>query len=107
MLHTGFYDRDQIIDTPFYQNYGDAISNGKVPYRDFGLEYPPGALPVFAVPSLLRSPDGDLDGYRTRFEAEMLVCGGLAVLFALSALLSMDAGPVRMGLALGFTAMAP
>jgi hypothetical protein len=107
VLHTGFYDRDQIIDTPSYQKYGDAISNGKVPYRDFGLEYPPGALPVFAVPSLLRSPDGDLDGYRTRFEAEMLVCGGLAVLFVLSALLSTNAGPVRMGLALGFTAVAP
>src|SRR5436190_1354269 len=106
-LHVGFYDRSQIIDTPFYQNYGDAIANGEVPYRDFGLEYPPGALPVFVLPSLLRSPDGDLDGYTPRFEAEMLVCGGLAVLFVLSALLSMDAGPVRMGLALGFTGIAP
>ena len=107
MLHRGFYRPRQIIDTPVYQRYGDAIANGKVPYRDFGLEYPPGALPVFAVPSLLRSPDGDLDGYRTGFEAEMLVCGGLAVLFVLSMLLRLDAGPVRLGLALGFAALAP
>jgi Glycosyltransferase family 87 len=107
ILHRGFYRHAQIVDTPVYQNYGDAIANGKVPYRDFGLEYPPGALPVFAIPSLLRSPEGDLDRYRDRFEAEMLVCGGLAVLFVLSALLSLGAGPVRLGLALGFTALAP
>jgi hypothetical protein len=106
-LHRGFYRHSQIVDTPVYQNYGDAIANGKVPYRDFGLEYPPGALPVFAIPSLLRSPDGDLERYRDRFEAEMLVCGGLAVLFVLSALLSLGAGPARLGLALGFTALAP
>jgi hypothetical protein len=106
-LHRGFYRHSQIVDTPVYQNYGDAIANGKVPYRDFGLEYPPGALPVFAIPSLLRSPDGDLERYRDRFEAEMLVCGGIAVLFVLSALLSLGAGPARLGLALGFTALAP
>jgi Glycosyltransferase family 87 len=106
-LHRGFYRHSQIVDTPVYQNYGDAIADGKVPYRDFGLEYPPGALPVFAIPSLLRSPDGDLSGYRDRFEAEMVVCGGLAVLFVLSALLSLGAGPLRLGLALGFTALAP
>jgi Glycosyltransferase family 87 len=107
VLHRGFYRHSQIVDTPVYQNYGDAIANGKVPYRDFGLEYPPGALPAFVIPSLLRSPDGDLDRYRDRFEAEMLVCGGLAVLFVLSALLSLESGPVRLGLALGFTALAP
>ena len=107
VLHRGFYRHSQIVDTPVYQNYGDAIANGKVPYRDFGLEYPPGALPAFVIPSLLRSPDGDLDRYRDRFEAEMLVCGGLAVLFVLSALLSLEAGAVRLGLALGFTALAP
>jgi hypothetical protein len=107
VLHRGFYRHSQIVDTPVYQNYGDAIANGKVPYRDFGLEYPPGALPAFVIPSLLRSPDGDLDRYRDRFEAEMLVCGGLAVLFVLSALLSLEAGAARLGLALGFTALAP
>jgi glycosyl transferase family 87 len=107
VLHVGFYRHSQIVDTPVYQNYGDAIADGKVPYRDFGLEYPPGALPVFAIPSLLRSPAGDLTGYRHGFEVEMLVCGGLAVLFVLSALLSLEAGPVRLGLALGFTAVAP
>ena len=40
-LHAGFYERSQIIDTPIYQRYGDAMANGQVPYRDFQLEYPP------------------------------------------------------------------
>jgi hypothetical protein len=107
LLHKGFYRHDQIVDTPVYQNYGDAIANGKVPYRDFGLEYPPAALPLFVVPSLLRSPEGDLNAYRTWFEVEMVVVGELGVLFVLAALLSLEAGPVRLALALGFAALAP
>ena len=107
VLHAGFYKRSQIIDTPIYQRYGDAMANGRVPYRDFQLEYPPAALPAFVIPSLLRSNDGDLRGYRSGFEAEMLVCGALALLFMLSILLSLEAGSVRIGAALGFAALAP
>jgi glycosyl transferase family 87 len=106
-LHRGFYRHSQIIDTPIYQRYGDAIANGRVPYRDFALEYPPAALPVFAVPSLLRSQHGDLENYRNWFEAEMLVCGGLLLAFMLSVLLRLEAGPLRMGAALAFSALAP
>jgi hypothetical protein len=106
-LHVGFYRHSQIVDTPVYQRYGDAIAKGRVPYRDFRLEYPPAALPVFALPSLLRSPAGDLSGYRDGFEAEMLVCGALTLAFMLSILLSLDAGGLRVGAALGFAALAP
>ena len=106
-LHVGFYRHSHIADTPIYQRYGDAIANGQVPYRDFQLEYPPAALPVFVLPSLLRSDDGDLNGYRTGFEAEMLVCGALTLAFMLSILLSLEAGPLRTGAALGFAAVAP
>jgi hypothetical protein len=106
-IHVGFYRHSQIRDTPIYQRYGDAIANGQLPYRDFGLEYPPAALPGFAIPSLLRSDEGDLAGYRNGFEAEMLVCGAFALAFMLSVLLRLEAGPVRLGLALGLAALAP
>ena len=39
--------------------YGDALLAGRVPYRDFFVEYPPGAIPLFAaalaVPRRLRT----------------------------------------------------
>jgi hypothetical protein len=107
VIHLGFYRHSQISDTPIYQRYGDAIVDGQVPYRDFALEYPPGALPVFAIPSLLRSKAGDLAPYRSGFEAEMLLCGAFALAFMLYVLLRLDAGPVRTALALGLAAAAP
>ncbi len=106
-IHRGFYRHSQIIDTPIYQRYGDAIADGRVPYRDFGLEYPPAALPVFVIPSLLRSPDGDLGGYRDGFEAEMLVLGALTLAFMLSVLLRLGASTARLALGLGLAAAAP
>ena len=69
LVHVGFWAHDQIVDTPTYQRYGDLIVNhGKVPYRDFPLEYPPGALPVFAFPSVF----GDYD---QAFAWLMAACG--------------------------------
>jgi len=46
LLHQSFWGRHQLVDTPLYEAYADAIRAGDVPYRDFAIEYPPGALPV-------------------------------------------------------------
>lgn len=75
-LHYGFYTRGLLSDTPVYERYGDrVVERGDVPYRDFAVEYPPGALPVFVLPSLVAdSPNG----YRAAFEVLMLVCGAVA-----------------------------
>ena len=106
-LHTGFYRDGQVIDTPTYQRYGDAIANTLVPYRDFGLEYPPAALPVFAMPAVLRPIEGDLSSYQRWFEAEMFVCGALSLVLMLVVLIRLDADPLRLRLALGLAAGAP
>jgi hypothetical protein len=106
LLHEGFYTRHQIIDTPIYQRYGDAMADGQVPYRDFALEYPPAALPFFVLPSLMTS-SGDLDGYRQGFEALMIVCGVLTLAFMLSVLTRLDSGAARLWTVLGFAAIAP
>jgi len=79
VIHVGFYEREQIVDTPVYESYGQAMEEGQVPYRDFAVEYPPGALPVFLLPALA---DSD---FRTVFEWLMALCGcGLVVAVALA-----------------------
>jgi hypothetical protein len=95
LLHEGFYARDQIVDTPIYERYGEAMSDGEMPYRDFRMEYPPAALPVFWLPTL---GGGDSDDYRRRFEG---LLGGLGVASVLlvAALTSSFWAPVFVGAA--------
>jgi hypothetical protein len=79
VIHVGFYEREQIVDTPVYESYGEAMEAGQVPYRDFAVEYPPGALPVFLVPAVA---DSD---FRVVFEWLMALCGcGVVVAVALA-----------------------
>jgi hypothetical protein len=103
-LHQGFYQREQIVDLPVYENYGEAMTRGDVPYRDFGVEYPPAALPVFLVPAL---GDGDSETYRRRFEGLMAAFGAVAVVCVALALAALGAGIGRMAAAVGFVALAP
>jgi hypothetical protein len=103
-LHQGFYKRDQIVDLPVYENYGEAMTRGDVPYRDFAVEYPPAALPVFLVPAL---GDGDSDTYRRRFEGLMAGFGAVLVVCVALALAALGAGFGRLVAAVGFVALAP
>jgi hypothetical protein len=106
LLHVGFYDRDQIRDTPVYQGYGDRILDGEMPYRDFELEYPPGALPTFALPSLVAG-EGDESEFRRGFETLMWVSGAICLLGVMSTLAALKASPRRLLAATGFVALAP
>jgi uncharacterized membrane protein len=105
VLHRGFYRRDQIVDTPVYQGYGDAMLDGKVPYLDFRVEYPPAALPVFLLPAI---GDGhDERTYRRNFERLMVFCGLLAIVGVAIVLSALRAEPERLFATLGFAALAP
>jgi glycosyl transferase family 87 len=106
LLHIGFYTRDQVVDTPIYQRYGDAIADGQVPYRDFALEYPPGALPVFVLPSLAAGED-DREGYERAFEVLMCLCGAGLLAAMVGVLDGLGATSLRAAGALAFAALAP
>ena len=109
LLHVGFYTRDQVLDTPVYQTYGNAIARGDVPYRDFAVEYPPGALPMFALPGLAK-PGHDqfvTPGFRHTFEALMWLCGAAALVAGAVTLGVLRAGAARLWSALAFVALAP
>ena len=105
LLHHGFYASDQIVDTPIYQGYGDAMRHGRLPYRDFPLEYPPAALPVFLLPAL--GDHQQLPAYSRSFERLIWLCGLLALAGCALALVALRAGPERLASALGFVALAP
>ncbi len=93
LLHVWFYSHNAAGDVPLFESYGQAVREGHVPYRDFPLEYPPGALPAFVVPALPGH------AYMTWFDWSMAVCGAACV--ALVALCR----PPRWGLA--FIAVSP
>jgi hypothetical protein len=60
-------------DIQEYFQYAQRTFEGQVPYRDFRLEYPPGALPVLLAP-------GPADhGYYDRFRILMLALGAAAI----------------------------
>jgi hypothetical protein len=79
-------------DVGIYSGYGLPVRHGLLPYRDFGLDYPPGALPAFIAPAYL----GD---YEAGFEWSMAVLG--ACIAAIVALLR----PGRAGIA--FVVVSP
>ncbi len=102
LLHTPFFAAEQIVDTPVYQSYGEAVLDGHVPYRDFELEYPPAALPVFVVPALAAAAE-----YGRYFDLLMLVCGAAAIALLALTLAAVGASPARLYAAAALAAVAP
>jgi hypothetical protein len=105
-IHHGWFTRSQLIDTPTYQSYGDAIARGEAPYRDFSLEYPPGALPVFVVPTGFVASQSPGD-YRSAFEDEMLALGIVLVLVVALTLSGLEARVARWLPGLAVVALTP
>ena len=95
LLDHGFYTRDRIVDTPIYQRYGEAMVDGEVPYRDFPVEYPPAALPVFLLPAI---GEGDLDDYERSFKG-LMAAFGVATVLLVAAVATSWWAPLFVGLA--------
>ena len=109
LLHVGFYKHKQVIDTPVYQRYGNAIADGKLPYRDFAVEYPPGALPMFALPGLAEPGSNQQvsAGFRRAFETLMWMCGAVALTAMAVVLRVLRRSDLNVWGALCFAAVAP
>jgi Glycosyltransferase family 87 len=104
LLHWGWYQHALILDTVEYHRYGEAMVDGHVPYRDFSVEYPPGALPAFVVPAV---GDPSFNFYNREFQILMALCGVGALAAMAAALRALGASPERTGAALGFFALSP
>jgi uncharacterized membrane protein len=74
----GLFRAARYRDVHLYQRYAESLLNGHVPYRDFFMEYPPGALAVFLPPAAATEAH-----YNAAFKALMALCGaGMLVLVA-------------------------
>jgi hypothetical protein len=104
LLHWGWYQHALILDTAEYHRYGEAMVNGHVPYRDFSVEYPPGALPAFVVPAV---GEPSFLVYNREFQVLMALCGVGALAAMAGALRALGASVERTAAALGFFALAP
>jgi Glycosyltransferase family 87 len=102
VLHMTPFDGFEIVDTPVYQDYGEAIAGGQVPYRDFALEYPPGALPIFWLPTLASG-----EHYRSAFEILMWICAAATLVAVGRALAALETPPRRALLTLAFVGVFP
>jgi hypothetical protein len=89
LVYAHVFQKWLIGDVRFYDNWGELIAGHRLPYGDFRLEYPPGAIPSFVAPVYLRKLAGYHGIYYDWFRAEVLVLGLLtiaAVAWALHAL---------------------
>jgi uncharacterized membrane protein len=77
LIHHGWYRLDRQWDTREYAKYARYIVvRGLFPYRDFSVEYPPLALPMFLIPRWIAG--NSFSGYMEVFELMMAACGVIA-----------------------------
>jgi Glycosyltransferase family 87 len=89
-------------DVGLYGDYAQALLDGRVPYRDFFVEYPPGGFAVFTPPALL--PD---DAYRQTFKVLMALLGVALLVVAALILVRLGASSGRLYATLAALALAP
>ena len=77
------------MDTSLFAEFGEHVLDGDIPYRDFALEYPPGALPAFVVPAFA----GDFNG---AFKTLQAAFGAAAAALAAVALAGLGARGGRL-----------
>jgi hypothetical protein len=86
-----FLDRPVPADVrDIYDAKGQRIVDGEIPYRDFSLEYPPGAVPAIALPAI---GGGE---YATRFRLLMWALAAGCVVLVAVGLAATGAGPLRL-----------
>jgi len=89
-------------DVPHYETFGKRVMDGEVPYHNFYLEYPPGALPAFVAPAAISAHH-----YVKTFKWLMAGLGCLTLVTTAIVLALLGAGPGRLALGLGAIVVAP
>ena len=98
----GLFRAARFRDVHLYGQFAHAVFDGSVPYRDFFMEYPPGALVVFLPPEVFGSAH-----YNAAFKSLMALCGAATIVAVALLLVRLAATRTRLWIALGLLALSP
>ena len=101
VVQLGYVQVSPFSDLGYFERYAAQVVRGMIPYRDFAIEYPPLAAPLFVAPKVAAGLlGGSLDpfaAYVLAFAAQMMLVD--AVLVGLVAIWGGGAGERRRRLA--------
>jgi hypothetical protein len=89
-------------DVPHYGDFANRVFAGGIPYHDFYMEYPPGALPAFLLPRAFGQ-----EHYRLAFKLLMIACWIVAIWCVARILERLDASRQQLRVALGAMVVTP
>jgi uncharacterized membrane protein len=98
----GLFRAARYRDVHLYQGFAHAVFDGRVPYRDFFMEYPPGALAVFLPPDVFGGQH-----YNAAFKVLMAACGAATIVVVALVLARLGATRARTWTALLLLAASP
>ena len=98
----GLFRAARFRDVHLYGGFAHAVFDGRVPYRDFFMEYPPGALAVFLPPQIFGTSH-----YNAAFKALMTLCGAATIVVLALLLVRFGAPRARLWTALLLFAVSP
>jgi uncharacterized membrane protein len=98
----GLFRAARFRDVHLYQGFAHSVFDGAVPYRDFFMEYPPGALAVFLPPELFGT-----EHYNAAFKTLMALCGAATIVVVALLLVRIGAGRARLWSAVMLFALSP
>jgi uncharacterized membrane protein len=99
----GLFRAQRYRDAHLYGQFADAVFHGRIPYRDFFMEYPPGALAVFLPPRLFVRGDDYIDA----FKVLMALCGAATLVLAVLLLVRLRASRRHLWIATVLLALSP
>ncbi len=97
----GLWSGNGYADTGLYGLYGHRLLQGQLPYRDFYMEFPPGALPALALPDLAHAH------YIVAFHAFQFLCLALGIVLVASILVRLGKSGWRLYTAAALAGFAP
>jgi uncharacterized membrane protein len=98
----GLFRAARFRDVHLYERYTSWLLHGQVPYRDFFMEYPPGALVAFIPADVATRAH-----YNAAFKALMALCGAGALVLVALVLLRLGSTALRLWTAVLLVALSP